>query len=132
MSTADQVLQNSVIRTYTVKAASTATRGIGGIFDSEGTVLDATANQKVRVVFLETKAAGEKVQCVVLCAGICIVKASGTATAGEFAIAGTDGFENQTLGGGTTVKYVAGFFTETGVDNDYVGLAYGAYASGAA
>ena len=54
--------------------------------------------------------------------GIVKVKASSTATAGLWAIAGTDGFENQTPGGGTTVKYLAGKFMQTGVDGDFVGL----------
>ena len=34
--------------------------------------------------------------------------------------AGTDGFENHTNGGGTTVKHVCGVFLESGVDNDFV------------
>lgn len=129
MSTAEQKLNNAVIVTRTVKAASTATRGLFGVYDSEGVVLDATAGQKGSVFFLETKAAGEKVQCVELTGGcVVIAKASGTATAGEYAIIGTDGVENKTLGGGTTVAYIVGKFTQTGVDNDYVGVAIGQFA----
>lgn len=130
MSTADQVLENVTIKTYTVKAASTATRGLCGVFDSEGVVLDATAGQNASVLFLETKAAGELVHCALLNGGgIGIMKASGTATAGSYATVGTDGVENQTLGGGTTVCYIVGKFTETGVDGDMVGVALGQFAS---
>lgn len=133
MSTAEQKLNNAVIVTRTVKAASTATRGLFGVYDSEGVVLDATAGQNASVFFIETKAAGEKVQCIELTGGCVVVaKASGTATAGAYATVGTDGVENQTLGGGSTVVYIVGKFTQTGVDNDYVGVAVGQFAGGKA
>ena len=48
------------------------------------------------------------------------VKASGTVTRGEYLIAGTDGFEDQTFGGGTVVKYAIGQALESGVDGDFV------------
>jgi hypothetical protein len=57
---------------------------------------------------------------------------TGGATRGEYAIAGTDGFENQTVGGGTTVKYLVGQFLESGVDNDFVEIRMGAFAAGCA
>lgn len=129
MSTASQILVNATIRTYTVKAASTATRGLCGVFDSEGIVLDATAGQNASVLFLETKAAGERVQCALLNGGgIGIMKSSGTVTAGNFVEVGTDGVQDRTLGGGTTVRYIVGKAEETGVDNDYVGVILGNFA----
>jgi len=36
--------------------------------------------------------------------------------------------ENQTLGGGSTVVYIVGKFTETGVDGDFVGVMVGNFA----
>jgi len=129
MSTSDKMLEYAHIHAYTVKAASTATRGLCGVFDSEHVVLDATAGQNASVCFLETKAAGERVECVLLNSG-CVVpmKASGTCTAGSYATVGTDGVENQTLGGGSTVVYIVGKFTETGVDGDFVGVMVGNFA----
>jgi len=123
MSTADQVLEPALIKTYTVKASSTATRGLCGVFDSEHVVLDASAGQNASVLFLETKAAGELVQCLLLAGnGIGIMKASGTVTAGEYVECGTDGVQNGTHGGGTTVRYIVGKALQTGVDNDYLGV----------
>jgi hypothetical protein len=131
--TAEQKLQNAIVVTKTVKAASTATIGKVGKYDStdELTVLDASAGDNGSVVFLETAAAGAKVQCVQLAGSSCVVPVkvgTGGATAGAYAIVVSDGLTDKTLGGGTTVRYIVGKFTQTGVVGDMVGLAPGPFA----
>jgi hypothetical protein len=131
MSTADQLLYNVVEVLRTVKGSSTATKGKCGVFDTDDTlVLDATAGQNPDLVFLETKAAGEQVRCALLTGGsvIPVLVGTGGATAGEYALVANDGLTNQTLGGGTTVKYIAGKFLRTGVVGDVVGLIAGNFA----
>jgi hypothetical protein len=129
MSTAEQILEHGIVRPFLVASASTATRGLCGKFTAEHTVADCAAGENASVVFLETKAAGEYVQAVLLNSGaVAIMKASGTVTAGQYLICGTDGVENQTLGGGTTVKYIVGKALQTGVDNDYLGVMTGCFA----
>ena len=123
MSTADNILEHAIMRPFAVAAASTATRGLCGVFTAEHTVRDATAGENASVWFYETKAAGEFVQCVLLnSTAVVPMKASGTVTAGEYLEVGTDGVQNRTLGGGTTVRYIVGKAMQTGVDNDIVGV----------
>ena len=123
------------IVTRTVDSGDTATKGYGLIQGSDETLVDdAGANGKVFAVALETKTAGQVVQCALLCGGgvVPVKVGTGGATAGEYAIMTTDGWTNQTIGGGTTVKYIGGQFLETGVAGDFVGLAVGAFAAGCA
>lgn len=64
-------------------------------------------------------------QCIDLTSGgvIAMVKVNGTATRGGFAECAASGFTNRaTLGGGTVVRHIAGYFEEDGVDGDFVGL----------
>jgi hypothetical protein len=129
MSTSDQILEHGIIRPFLVAAASTATRGLCGTFTAEKTARDATAGENASVLFLETKAAGEYVQGLLLNSGaVGIMKASGTVTAGQYLKVGSDGVENVTLGGGSTVAYVVGKALQTGVDGDYVGVMTGCFA----
>ena len=121
---------------YRVKANAVIVKGVGVFLSAEGEIDVAVANSKVIGVAAEsvTGNASGTSQCEVQLAdgGTARVKASGTATAGEYAICGTDGFENQTLGGGNTVKYLVGQFLESGIDNDYVECRLNAFAAGAA
>lgn len=118
----------ALVRPFTVKAASTATKGKGAIFGASDTEAeDAGAGGKVSGVFLETKAAGE-VADVAVSGIVPVLVGTGGATRGEFAIATADGFANQTLGGGTTVRHIAGKFMQSGVPGDYVGLLIGPFA----
>lgn len=127
MSTAGSKPINTTGASYTGKNGTSFVKGVGVFFSTTTAgaleVDVAVANSKCIGV---SKAAmtGDGVakhEVVLLAAGGTItVKASGTCTAGEYAVAGTDGFENHTNGGGTTVKHVCGIFLETGVDNDFV------------
>jgi hypothetical protein len=125
----------------TLKSGVTINYGVGVKLSSGGeTEVDVCgANDKVYGIAygpLGSSATGDgtlQIEIALCCGGGVIpVKASGTATAFEYAICGTDGFENQTIGGGTTVKYLAGRFTQTGVDGDFVGLMLGNFAAGCA
>jgi hypothetical protein len=131
MSTADKQLEHAHIHAYTVAAASTATYGLCGVFTAEHTVRDATAGENASVWFYETKTAGQRVECVLLNSNAVVpMKSSGTVTAGEYVEVGTDGVQNRTLGGGTTVRYIVGKALQTGVDNDFLGVAVIAFAGG--
>jgi hypothetical protein len=66
-----------------------------------------------------------------LCGTFTAEKTARDATAGENAsvlFLGSDGVENVTLGGGSTVAYVVGKALQTGVDGDYVGVMTGCFA----
>ncbi len=122
--------------TYTVKANSVIVKGVGVFFSASGEVDVAVANSKVIGIADESltgNASGtSRVRVALADGGTYRCKASGTVTRGEYLIAGTDGFENQTIGGGTTVKYLLGQFLESGVDGDFVECRLGAFAAGAA
>lgn len=136
MSTGGAKPGASTFAGFNVKASAVLVKGVGVYISAANEVDVATANSKVIGVAAEAvtgNSSGTSRVEVQLCdAGTARVKCSGTATRGEFAIAGTDGFENQTIGGGTTVKYIAGQFLESGVDGDFVEMRLGAFAAGAA
>jgi len=136
MSTAGCKPGESTFAGYRVKANSVIVKGVGVYLSADGEIDVATANSKVFGVAAEsvTGNADGTSRCEVqwLDGGSARVKCSGTATAGEFAICGAGGFENQTLGGGTTVKYIAGRFLESGIAGDYVEMMLAGFAAGAA
>jgi hypothetical protein len=118
------------IKSVVAKSGAAIVEGVGVIWDT-GQADVATAGTNAFGIALESLTGDgvKKVQVALLNgAGEVKVKCSGTATQGSYAICGTDGFENQTLGGGTTVRYVAGKFAQTGVDGDFVGLTVGQFA----
>jgi hypothetical protein len=131
MATAGNKPQNVTFTKYTGKSATAFVKGVGVFFSTTtagALEIDvAVANSKCIGVFTDPAATGDgttKHEVALLAGGGTVrVKASGTCTAGEYAVAGTDGFENQTAGGGTTVKHVCGVFLETGVDGDFVEMA---------
>lgn len=136
MSTAGSKPNGVTFVTYKVKASAVIVKGVGVFLSAAGEVDVATANSKVIGVADESvtgnSSGTSRVRVALARGGSLRVKCSGTATRGEYAIAGTDGFENQTVGGGTTVKYLVGQFLESGVDDDFVECALGAFAAGAA
>lgn len=136
MSTAGCKPAESTFAGYRVKANSVIVKGVGVFLSADGEIDVATSNSKVIGVAAEsvTGNADGTSRCEVQWAdgGSARVKCSGTATAGEYAIAGVGGFENQTLGGGTTVKYILGQFLESGIAGDYVEVKLGSFAAGAA
>ena len=133
---AKQDLDDVRIETMTIASAQTTTVGLGVIRSgADDTVATAGANGNCLGVALETGVAAAKVQIAMFggSAGVIPVKVgTGGATQGAYAIATSDGFTDQTLGGGTTVKYVVGKFAQTGVVGDIVGLYPGQFAAGAA
>lgn len=136
MSTAGSKPNGVTFVTLNVKASAAIVKGVGVFLSAADEVDVAVANSKVIGVADETVTGNtsgtSRVRVALANSGTLRVKASGTATRGEYAIAGTDGFENQTVGGGTTVKYLAGQFMESGVDGDFVELRLGAFAAGCA
>lgn len=121
---------------YNVKASAVIVAGVGVYLSADQEVDVAVANSKVIGVAMGAatgNAAGTtRVEVALGDGGTVRVKASNTVTRGEYLIAGTDGFENQTIGGGTTVKYIIGQALESGVDNDFVECRLGAFAAGCA
>ncbi len=136
MSTAGAKPGQTTFAGYNVKASAAIVKGVGVFLSAADEIDVATANSKCIAVAMESvtgnSAGTSRCEVALLCGGTVRVKCSGTATRGEYAIAGTDGFENQTLGGGTTVKYIAGQFLESGVDGDFVEMKLGSFAAGAA
>jgi hypothetical protein len=136
MSTAGSKPGKSTFAGYNVKAAAIIVKGVGVYLSAQGEIDVATTNSKVIGVAAEsvTGNASGTSRCEVQLAdgGTARVKCSSTVTAGEYLIAGTDGFENQTIGGGTNVKYIIGQALESGVDNDFVEARLSAFAAGAA
>lgn len=129
----DSYMQNVTFVSKIVKSGSTVVEGVGVKVSSGGELevdVCGAGDEAYGIAMATVVGDGTKTVEVALLTGggVVPVKASGTATAGTYAICGTDGFETQTLGGGTTVKHIAGKFTQTGVDNDYVGLMIGQFA----
>lgn len=132
---AHDTTSESLIRSYTIQAAASAV-SVGmplKLGTAETDVLLAGANEKAIAIALESGVAGDRINVVMLGSAIVPVKVgTGGATHGEHAICAADGATNQTLGGGTTVKYILGTFLQTGVVGDIVGLLIsGRFAGGA-
>lgn len=118
---------------FTVQAAGTVTKGMSVKLGTLATeCLDAGANGKAVGIALTSQVAGESVTVALFGDVIQVLVGTGGATHGEHAIRVADGYTNQTLGGGTTVKYIEGIFLQTGVAADYVGLMLLRFAAGAA
>lgn len=115
----------ALIKSATVKAASSVTVGYPIKFHTDGTVLNCTAGDAAIGFALETGAAGETVQ-YVLVGSTAIVQAkvgTGGSTIGLWQKAANDGVTNTgTLGGGTTLVNVVGLAVQTGVAADMIGV----------
>lgn len=116
----------------TVASAKTATLGYGCLLTAAGaTCEDASTNGNVSGVFVETGAAGAVVTYAV--SGVVKAKVgTGGATDGSYAIHTTDGWTDQVIGGGTTVKYIGGKFLADGVAGDLVDFLVAPFAAGSA
>ncbi len=132
MSTSGAKPGKSTFIGYNVKANAVIVKGVGVFLSAADEIDVATANSKVIGVAAEsvTGNASGTSRCEVQLAdgGTGAVKCSSTVTRGEYLIAGTDGFENQTFGGGTVVKYAIGQALESGVDGDFVECRLNAFA----
>lgn len=136
MSTAGSLPGKTTFKAYKVKASAVLVKGVGVYLSAADEVDVAVANSKVIGVATEAVTGNtsgtSRVEVAMADGGTATVKASGTVTRGEYLIAGTDGFENQTFGGGTVVKYAIGQALESGVDGDFVECKLGAFAGVAA
>lgn len=136
MSTAGSKPQNSTFtKQFVAKSGAAFVKGVGVVVDavaSDGTVtVDVAASGEQCIAIADESLTGDgttKIQCVLLNGGTARVKASSTCTAGLYGEAGSGGFQNRTLGGGTTVRYIAGQFLESGVSGDFVEMALCGFA----
>ena len=132
MSTAGAKPRESTFAGYKVKASAVIVKGVGVFMSAADEVDVAVANSKVIGVATQSvtgnSSGTSRIEVQLADGGTAAVKASGTVTRGEYLIAGTDGFENQTFGGGTVVKYAIGQALENAVDNDFVECRLGAFA----
>lgn len=132
MSTSGSVPGKTTFKTFKIKASAALVRGVGVFFSAADEVDVAVANSLVIGVATTTTTGNSsgttRIEVAMADGGTAAVKASGTVTRGTYLIAGTDGFENQTFGGGTVVKYAIGQALESGVDGDYVECRLGAFA----
>lgn len=118
-----------------VKSGSTVTKGVGVKVSSGGELevdLCAAGDNAEGVAMATVVGDGVKtVEVALLCGGgIIPIKIAGTVTAGDYLECGTGGFVSRTLGGGTTVRYIQGKATQSGVTGDFIGLAAGQFAGG--
>lgn len=132
---ATDLTSKALVEVFKVASGGTVTKGMPvkfGSADDEVTV--AGANDKAIGVALSTSTtAGDRVEVALFGYAIVPMKVgTGGATRGEYAVSAADGVTNQTLGGGTTVKYIQGRFMQTGILGDLVGVLLGNFAAGAA
>lgn len=122
------------IKTFTVAAGQSAVEGRAASFASadEEVQLTAAGAAPTAGIFLETKAAGDRVQ-VLVSQGDAIVKVkvgTGGCTRGLYGVVVADGLTNApTLGGGTVLRNIVGRFLQTGVAGDVVGFVFAPFAS---
>lgn len=124
----DSKLEHAIIVDKLAKNTVAFKKGVGVKFGASDDEVDlcAAGDQAIGIA-LETKTGdGTKRLKVCLLAGGAVVPVlvgdGGTATRGAYAECGTDGFTNRTPGGGTTLRHIAGVFTQSGVADDEVGL----------
>jgi hypothetical protein len=119
-------------KSYTVASGQTVYQGQGVVATTETTVTPSSGATSLSIgVAAETEdgtwpaTAGDVIS-VALLGSPEIVKVQvgtgGTATAGAFAIPGTIGCTNGTVGGGTGVAIILGQFIDSGTAVDLVGL----------
>ncbi len=124
---------HALVKTYTVAATKTVTKGMGVIFSGADDAIDVSgANGIAFGTALESGVAGDKVRVALHgYAIIPVLVGTGGATRGVHAIMAADGYTDKVFGTGATVYYAAGRFMQSGVATDYVGLLLGGYAAGA-
>ena len=119
--------KNAIRRKYTVASGQATTAGCGVAFAAaDGEVQTSSAAGACFGIALETKAAGELVDVLLLGFAIAKVKVAvgGTATRGVYAqtLTAPGAFANKVLGGGSVVQPIQGIFLESGVAGDLVSL----------
>lgn len=128
----NQNLEKILIRPMVIAAAGSATAGLAvkaTANDGECTVCGA-GDRQIGIAMQTSAVAGAVVDVALLQGGgiIPVTVGTGGATYGKYAACAADGLTDQLLGGGTTVRYIAGIFMQTGVVGDQVGLLPGAFA----
>lgn len=114
--------------TFVLKNGTTvAAFQLGKFTATEAEVDQCGAGDKPELVFQEAKVGDgvSTITCYRLSAGgvMPVLVGTGGATRGSFAECGATGTAvNRTLGGGTTVRHIAGTFDQGGVAGDVVGL----------
>lgn len=128
------IRSKALTKTYKVATSQTVTKGMGVIFASADTDIQVAGANGIAIgIALESGVAGDKINVALFGhAIVTVLVGTGGATRGLYAVAVSDGYANQTLGGGTTVKYIAGQFLQTGVATEHVGMLVGGFASGSA
>lgn len=105
-------------------------KGVEVKFNSSDTLLAATTDSDALAIGVtySGNVAGRPASVVMYGspAVIPVLVGTGGATRGALAVRNATGFTDAaTVGGGTTVQYIRGQFTQTGVAGDYVGLNVG-------
>ena len=121
---AHQQMTNALVRAYQVGTAVTKGKLVKFGADDDH-VTDASAAEQGMGIALETSSTVDARVQIALLAGASIVPVlvgTGGATRGSYASAVANGFSNQTTGGGTVAKHIAGIFLQTGVAGDFVGF----------
>lgn len=119
-------LTKATIKSFAVQASGTCTQYMPVMEGTvEGDVLDATSGATAIGVWLSATATSGKGSVALFSGGGILPIKVGVAgaTHDKFAVVGTTGAVDQTLGGGTVVKHVIGKFLNDGVSGDIIGLA---------
>lgn len=123
---ADRYLDESIIVSKTVKAASTVTRGYPVKLNTANSdqVLDCGANESCFGVALDDGAAGDDVRIVTAGGGGIVPMKVGTAgvTADDWVKMASDGVVTASPGGGTVALHIIGRATQTGTVGHMVGV----------
>lgn len=129
-------MEKATIVTVVVKNGAQLVEGVGVIWDTGQADVAVANSNAFGIAMSSVLGDGTKTVQVLLLSSAGVIArvkvAAGDATQGKYATCGTDGFTDITLGGGTTVKYVAGKFHESGVDGDLIGMEIGQFAGGTA
>lgn len=125
---AHNIKDNAIIRKYLIPNTKVVTEGFRVKFSgADDQIENCGANEDGFAIALQSGVAGEWVE--VMLEGFAVVKVkvgTGGATRGLFAKFLADGFTDQAIADGTTVRNLAGKFLQTGVVGDMVGLLLGA------
>lgn len=124
---AKQKIDFGCIEAFTVASGQTVTAGYRVKFASaDNECQNCGVNEDGIGIALQAGAAGEKVSILLDGQGIVkVIVGTGGATRGSFAVTVANGFTNQAIADGATVRYLAGKFMQTGVAGDTVGLLVG-------
>jgi hypothetical protein len=125
MSTANKYTGYVTIKSYTVAAGQTATRGYMAVLASDTTVQDGGASSDLGIgVFRHTAAAAARVEVYLFAPIVDVEVGTGGCTRGTKAIHVADGFTDAPAhdSSGGTDNAIYGVFTESGAAGDVRGM----------